>query len=97
MNVIDGQGGHDTINAGLGNDTVNGGAGNDVITYQMGQGADTVDGGADVDTLKVIFAVIGANDVLDVSFNGTSITSLENQRSRISRLSWPISAQVPTA
>ena len=83
-NVLSGLGGVDTLLGGDGaddltggaaNDIINGEAGNDTIRYTMGDGSDTIDGGADSDTL--IVTGTAGNDVLDVIFNGTNITSLE--------------------
>jgi len=92
VNVIDGQGGNDMINAGAGNDTIsggdgndtliggtgndvlNGGAGNDTFLYTLGDGTDTITGGADADTLRVTGLV--SNDTLNVTFNGTALTSV---------------------
>ncbi|GAM98317.1 hypothetical protein U91I_01950 [alpha proteobacterium U9-1i] len=73
--TINGGAGADTINGGAGNDTINGGAGNDIITFNFGDGVDGVNGGADTDTLNIIGTA--AANVLDVLFNGTSITSVE--------------------
>ncbi|RHW18361.1 hypothetical protein D1610_07835 [Sphingomonas gilva] len=81
-----GQAGNDTLNGGAGNDdlvgggsgdAINGGAGDDTIRYAIGDGIDTVNGGADTDTLVVTAAAGNTTHVLDVVFNGTSITQLE--------------------
>ena len=50
-----------------------GDAGNDTFNYTFGDGVDKVNGGADLDTLNILGAV--ANDTLNVTFNGTAITS----------------------
>ncbi|MGE0055708.1 MAG: FG-GAP-like repeat-containing protein [Hyphomicrobium sp.] len=73
--VLSGLGGNDTIDGGAGNDVLNGNAGDDRFLYLMGQGADTVDGGDGVDTLAI--TGLAGNDVLDVLFNGTSLSSVE--------------------
>jgi|CXWL01.1.fsa_nt_gi Ca2+-binding RTX toxin-like protein len=72
---VNGGAGADIINGGAGNDTINGGAGADVINFTFGDGVDTVDGGAGADTLNIIGTA--AANVLDVLFNGASITSVE--------------------
>jgi Ca2+-binding RTX toxin-like protein len=73
--VLNGGEGNDTLAGGLGNDIVNGGEGDDVINYAFGDGADIVDGGAGTDTLNI--AGTAAANVLDVLFNGTSLTAVE--------------------
>ena len=75
LDTLNGDAGNDTLNGGTGNDVVNGGAGNDVIAYAFGGGVDTVDGGADSDTLAIAGTV--AANTLDITFNGTAITSFE--------------------
>jgi Ca2+-binding RTX toxin-like protein len=74
--VLLGGAGNDTLTGGTGNDTVRGGAGNDTINYTVdSHGADVVDGGADADTLVL---TSGSGDqILNVTFNGTSITAFE--------------------
>ncbi|MBN9022953.1 MAG: hypothetical protein J0H08_12845, partial [Rhizobiales bacterium] len=68
--------GNDVLTGGGGIDDLYGGAGNDTIHYTIGDGLDsTVDGGADEDTLAVVGTV--GNDLVDVVFNGTSLTALE--------------------
>ncbi len=74
--VLNGGAGNDTLSGGRGNDTVLGGAGNDRILYTFGDRSDSIDGGTDTDTL----AITGTanNEILDVVYNGTSITQIEN-------------------
>jgi hypothetical protein len=87
-NTLSGSGGNDIILAGDGNDTVVGGTGNDrvfgeigndIFTYTMGDGADAVDGGPHTtgDILNIGVSGSSANDILDVIFNGTSLTNFE--------------------
>ena len=73
--TLNGGDGADTLIGGIGNDVLNGGLGNDTFTYTFGDGADTVAGGAGFDTLNIIGTT--GNNVLDVIFNGTSITNFE--------------------
>jgi len=73
--VIVGGDGNDVLIGGAGNDTVDAGAGNDVIVYAFGDGVDSIDGGAGFDTFNITGTA--GNNVLNVIFNGTSITSLE--------------------
>ena len=75
-NTLDGGAGNDTLIGGAGNDVLIGGLGNDTFTYTFGHGADTVAGGAGTDTLSITGTAAVA-DVLDVVFNGTSITTFE--------------------
>ena len=74
--VLNGGAGNDTLSGGRGNDTVLGGAGNDRILYTFGDRSDSIDGGTGTDTL----AITGTanNEILDVVYNGTSITQIEN-------------------
>ncbi len=67
--------GHDVISGGIGNDQLTGDAGNDTFNYTFGDGVDGVNGGADLDTLNILGAV--ANDTLNVTFNGTALTSFD--------------------
>ncbi|WP_088342699.1 MULTISPECIES: peroxidase family protein [Rhodomicrobium] len=94
LDIIDGGAGNDSIeggaaadilHGGTGNDTITGGAaadlmfgddGDDVFHYGFGDGADLVDGGAGFDTLHITGTA--ANDVLNVFFDGTALTSFEN-------------------
>ena len=82
---LNGEGGEDDIFGGAGNDVItgdagedvlNGEAGNDTFQYAIGDGADEVDGGTELDTLSIT-GTAGGN-VLDVVFNGTSLTEFEN-------------------
>ncbi|MGZ2257083.1 LamG-like jellyroll fold domain-containing protein [Roseobacter sp. A03A-229] len=50
-NLLNGDGGNDTITGGDGNDQILGGAGDDLLVGQ--EGNDTIDGGADDDTIQV--------------------------------------------
>ncbi len=51
------------LDAGDGNDYMAGGGGNDVL--RPGSGADTMLGGGGADTIELVFADLGANDLLD--------------------------------
>ena len=73
--ILDGGIGNDLLIGGLGNDTMNGGIGNDTFLYRFGDRSDTINGGADTDTLTI--TGINANEILDVDFDGTSITQIE--------------------
>ena len=67
--------GNDLIIGGTGNDSLDAGAGDDVIAYTFGDGIDSLDGGAGFDTLNITGTA--ANNVLNVIFDGTSITAVE--------------------
>ena len=67
--------GIDSITGNSADNILNGGAGNDTINYVIGGGADTVDGGAGTDTLNITDG--NGNNILDVIYNGTVITSVE--------------------
>ena len=73
--TLDGGTGSDTLVGGTGNDTLSGGTGNDTFNYTFGDGADVIDGEADSDTLNIIGTA--AANLLDVIFDGTSITNFE--------------------
>src|SRR5690606_19161685 len=90
--VLNGLAGNDVLNGGTGNDTLNGGDGNDILdvgadndTYEggagddmfvfhNGDGNDAFRGGDGTDTLS--FVGDNDDDTLDVTYNGTTITSL---------------------
>src|SRR5207253_2762393 len=74
--AISGGAGDDTITGGGGADVLSGDAGNDTFKYTIGDGADTVNGGADFDTLTI--TGLAANETLNVVFNGTALTTVEN-------------------
>src|SRR5262249_36013573 len=92
-NNIPGLGGNDPLGRGGGADTLRGSAGNgrwvggtgrdvrlggmgdDTVVCAFGDGAAPVDGGADTDSLDVIGTA--GNNVLDVIFDGASITNFE--------------------
>jgi len=80
--VINGGGGNDTLSGGAGqdvleggagDDNVSGGAGDDTIRYGSQDGNDTIDGGADHDTLRIVETINGANDVVEVSLDGSGV------------------------
>ncbi len=78
VNILIGNAGNDVLAGLAGNDTIFGNTGNDTILYTMGDGADVVDGGGDSDTLNITGGAANANDVLDVIYNGSVITSVES-------------------
>ncbi len=73
--TLNGDQDNDTLTGGAGADTINGGDGDDVIIYAFGDGADTMDGGLGTDTLTITGTP--GNDVLDVTFNGASLSVIE--------------------
>jgi RTX calcium-binding nonapeptide repeat (4 copies) len=70
--ILNGGVGNDGLTGGTGDDEVNGGAGADTIRYVIGDGIDTVDGGTGTDTLSITAG--GGEQVLDVLYDGTSLT-----------------------
>ena len=74
-----GEAGNDILVGGAGVDRVFGGLGNDTIRHVIGfgHGIDAViDGGADTDTVEIL--TNGLAQTLDVTYNGTTITSFES-------------------
>jgi Ca2+-binding RTX toxin-like protein len=79
-NSLTGGASNDIFNGGDGNDILNGLGGNDTFTYTMGDGADAINGGTHTtgDTLNIGVTGAAANDILDVIYNGTSLTQFED-------------------
>src|SRR4029453_370646 len=77
-NVIGTQG-NDNITGGNGVNNLAGLGGDDTFNYVMGGGADVIDGGDGFsDTLNITGATATSNDILDVVFNGSVLTTFEN-------------------
>jgi Ca2+-binding RTX toxin-like protein len=73
--VLLGGDGNDTLTGGTGADALFGDAGDDIFNFNFGDGPDAVDGGTGFDTMHILGT--GGNNVLDVLFNGASITNFE--------------------
>jgi len=74
--TLNGGGGFDIIDGGTGTDTIDGGTGNDLILQTVGQGGGTAGGGADTDTFLIRGTTAGS-DTVAVTYNGTTITSID--------------------
>jgi Ca2+-binding RTX toxin-like protein len=68
-------GGAATFTSSVLNDTFTGGIGNDTFVYRIGDGVDAINGGAGIDTLTI--TGLANNDLLNVIWNGTSITGFQ--------------------
>ena len=73
--VIDGNDGDDTIDAGAGNDTVNGGNDDDLLNG--GAGVDVINGGNDSDTITVSSVSEGNNDTVNGGSGGNDFDVLD--------------------
>lgn len=71
--TLNGGAGKDVLNGGEGDDIVNGGGGADTIVYGSNDGNDAIDGGADHDRLRIVETLNGANDVVAVTLDATSL------------------------
>ncbi|WP_432431381.1 calcium-binding protein, partial [Rhodomicrobium vannielii] len=75
VDTMDGGNGNDILTGGLGNDILTGGAGDDMFIFNFGDGADQINGGLGTDSVQITGTA--AADVLDVIFDGISITGFE--------------------
>ncbi|MBC7736174.1 MAG: heme peroxidase, partial [Candidatus Saccharibacteria bacterium] len=66
----------DLLVGGIGVDLIDGGNGADQISWKWGDGIDATDGGAGIDRMEIIGNA--ANNGAVVTFDGTSITSINN-------------------
>jgi Ca2+-binding RTX toxin-like protein len=82
--TINGGDGDDTIDGGEGTDEIDGGAGNDLIKVKAGD-TDAVDGGDGIDTVEITGT--GANETVEVVYNGTALTSLGGNVSNVEGVS----------
>jgi Ca2+-binding RTX toxin-like protein len=80
VNSLTGGASDDFFNGGGGNDILNGLEGNDIFTYTMGDGVDTINGGTHTtgDILNIGGTGAAVNDILDVIYNGISLTQFES-------------------
>jgi Ca2+-binding RTX toxin-like protein len=74
VDTLIGGDGADHLSGGLGNDSLQGGIDDDEFNWVVGDGRDTIDGGVNFDTFNA--AGLGAAELGNATWNGTSITAL---------------------